>query len=124
MADEKKSSIEAITALRGGLFEIISITVLVALGINLLASGIISSFRLTGWAITMLGGACSLLGLSYLFVKVKPANSRRFEFHGVLVIDNSKERRVVEIDRYDFSERASEYVKGLTAENKALAKLW
>ncbi len=124
MSDIKKRSIEAITELRAGLFEIVAVAVLLALGINLLSSGIIAVLGLQGWAIVLLGITCGVLGIAYLLMKLRPANNRRFEFHGVLPISMSKERKVLPVERYDFSEKAAEYFQGLCSENKALAKLW
>lgn len=124
MSDEQKRSIETITSLRASLFDLVAITVVLALGINLIASGIVATFALSGQLTIIVGVVCCVLGLAYLSMKVRPVNSRRFEFEGVIPVGDGKERKVFRIERYDFSEKASEYFRGLFAENKAFAKQW
>lgn len=124
MSDEQKRSIEAITSLRASFLDLVAITVVLALGINLIASGIVAAFNLSGQLTVIVGVACCILGFAYLSMKVRPANSRRFEFQGIMPIGDGKERKVFRIERYDFSEKASDYFRGLFAENKAFAKQW
>ena len=124
LLEQKTRSIEKLMALRGGLFEFIAIALVVALGINLLVTGLVIWLDLPGWANVLLGVACCLLGISYFLGKVKPANSRQFKFRGVLPIRRGKERKVMEIERYEFSEKVKAYFQGMSAENKALDKAW
>lgn len=119
-----KPSVEAITALRAGLFELVAVAVILALGMNLFSSGIIDVLGLSGWTTVSIGLTCSVLGIAYLSIKVRPANSRRFDFEGIIPIEAGKDRKLVRIERYDFSEKVSNYFRGLCAENKAFAKQW
>src|SRR5712691_6949031 len=124
MSDNTTRSIEAITTLRASLFEVVVVAVVLALGINLLSSGIVAVFGIPGWAIVLLGSACCVVGVAYLLTRLRPANARRFKFYGVLPIGEGKERKIFPVERYDFSEKAAMYFQGLCVENKALAKLW
>ena len=124
MPNKNLRSLETIITLRTSLLETAISGVVLALGINLIAAGVVVAIGLPGWIITLLGLICCALAIAYLLTRVKPANSRRFEFEGAFLLRKGDDREVYAIPRYDFSEEIARYFRGLCAENQALARQW
>lgn len=122
--DKTKKPVETLTSLRAGILELAVTAVILGLGVNLVASGIPLALGLEGWTTTVLGVVACAVGAVYLFVRLRPANARRFEFKGVVLLSKNEDRGVVPVQGYEFTEHASRYFRGLCVENKALAKQW
>lgn len=119
----KNKKIADLLAFKTNLLEVLIIAVLLALGVNLFSSGVagyfsISFINLIYWGILFLS-----LGLIMFLRNAHPINSGEYNFKGVVCIeDNTK--NMLPIDGYHFTEKVSDYVKALCAENIAFQRIW
>jgi hypothetical protein len=114
---------ESVVTVRAGLLEIVAVAGGIALGVNLLATGIASRLASPTWLVPVVGAALVLTCFGYLVARTTPRINREFSFDGVLPVAEDP-RQVLPIDRYELAEMAASYVRALTAENKAFATAW
>jgi len=122
MQKEKHDYIKGVEQLHRSTLEFAAIAVLLALGVNLLSSAIPQAFSLTINTILGIGILLVLVGVCYVMLRVVSSLSKTIKMEGVLLLSSNNEVR--EIERYRFSEETRSHIKGLTSENKALAKTW
>jgi hypothetical protein len=113
----------SVISLRATLLEVVATAICIALGIHCVAIGLALQLGWPGWALIVLGACLSAGGSVYLAARAAPRINGEFSFQGVLPV-KGKEHDVIAINRYRFAEKAAGYFRGLTAENKALAKAW
>jgi hypothetical protein len=106
---------DSILSIRANLIEIVAVAVVVGLGVNLLAAGIVTRFGWSG-AMTILFGAVLVLGgCGYLWWRASPRVNKKLVFEGLFVVAR-RSNEVMSIDRYDFAEKMAEYIRALSAE--------
>jgi len=121
--DNTHKQTELIVASRANLLEIVVVAVGIALGVHLLAVGVLVKLQWSGLAIAILGGSLILIGCAYLISREFPTINRDFMFEGILPVI-AKTHDVIPIDRYEFAEDTARHLNALAAENKALASAW
>ena len=122
MQKEDHHYIKGVEQLHRSTLEFAAIAVLLALGVNLLSSAVPQAFPMTTNTTLGLGVLLLLVGVWYVMLRVVAALSRTIKMEGVLLLSSNNEVR--EIKRYRFSEKTRNHIKGLTSENKAIAKTW
>jgi hypothetical protein len=119
----KKRKLSELLAFKANLLEILVIAVLVALGVNVMASGIIGYLSLSFYLSIIVGFLLVSLGLLILLRNVKPINSGTFKYKGVICVEKDS-HNLLPIEGYELTEDISKYVRALCAENKAFQKIW
>ena len=114
--------VSAVKTLRRNTAEVVVVAFVLALGINLISSAFPGEFALSTRSTALIGAGLILFGAAFLLFRLRPASERELRFEGVLALGAG--RVPEEIKRYELSEKMKEYLIGLSAENKALAKLW
>lgn len=102
--------------------EILALAFLLALGINLLSSALPVELSLSSRGTGVVGLMLIFTSVAYLAYRFRAVTARELKLEGILALD--KARKPEEIDRYELSERMNRYFRGISAENKAIAKLW
>lgn len=118
-----KKKIADLLAFKTNIFEVFILAVLIALGVNILSSGVVGYFNLSFLKMIVVGSLLIILGAAIFLRNAYPINNGKYDFEGVVCLDNEK-KELVSIEGYDFTEEVSRYLKGLCAENKAINKLW
>ena len=117
-----KKKLTDLFAFKANLFEIIITAVLVALGVNILASGLIGYLKLSFLQSTVIGLLLVVLGTLVLLRNAQPFQSiNRFKGLVCLEIDTN---HLLAIEDYDFTQEVSNYIKALCSENKAFLTIW
>lgn len=108
---------------RGAVLELVVAAVVLAMGVNLLATVIADLFGASKQAMFWTSLALVIASLALIARRtVAPRYvSRTFK---AFLCYHRKENRLIEVPRYAFSEEISGYLKGLFAENEAPKKLW
>jgi hypothetical protein len=108
---------------RRGLFELFIGAVLLALSVNLLASGIAAALKIRPIELLVLS-TCLIL-VAFALISRKLIDKRHFvrRYDGFLVYSKDK-NDLIEVPRYDLSERICDYLQAIFAENEAMKKLW
>ncbi|MDN0088300.1 hypothetical protein QVN42_13060 [Yersinia nurmii] len=119
----KKKKIADLLAFKTNLFEVLIIAVLVALGVNILSSGLVGYFNFSFLQLIIFGILLILLGALVFLRNAHPINSGKYNFEGVVCLDKNT-YDLLEIENYHFTEEVSKYIKALCAENRALHKIW
>lgn len=118
-----KKKIADLLAFKTNIFEIFVLAVLIALGVNILSSGIVEYFNFSSLKMISVGSLLIILGAVIFLRNAYPMNNGKYDFEGIVCLDNEK-KELVSIEGYDFTEEVSRYLKALCAENKAIKKLW
>ncbi|WP_097340885.1 hypothetical protein [Escherichia coli] len=118
-----KKKIADLLAVKTNIFEVFIVAVLIALGVNILSSGVVGYFNLSFLKMIVVGALLIILGATIFLRNAYPMNNGKYDFEGVVCLDNEK-KELISIEGYDFSEEVSRYLKGLCAENKAIHKSW
>ncbi len=119
----KKKKLAELLAFKANLFEVLIIAVLVALGVNVIASGLIGYLSFSFIQSVIIGALLVFLGALVLLRNVRPINSGTYKFEGLVCLEKST-HELLAIEGYDFTEEVSQYVKALCAENKAFHRIW
>lgn len=107
---------------RSALIELFLAAVVLALGVNLLATAL-AEYVGTGAALWLLGISLAVLGVGSIARRTIASTRMRRKIKGLVCIQD-KTQGVFEIPRYAFSENLVRYFKALFAENEAPRKLW
>lgn len=119
----KKKKLADLLAFKANLFEILIVAVLVALGVNISASGLIGYLHLSFHQSVVIGLLLVVLGALVFLRNAQPINSGTYRYKGLVCIEKDT-NDLVAIEGYDFTEEVSKYIKALCAENKAFLKIW
>ncbi|MEL7629671.1 hypothetical protein AAGW04_11815 [Pectobacterium aroidearum] len=119
----KKKKIADLLAFKTNLFEVFIIAILISLGVNILSSGIFGKFNFSFTQSITIGLMFIFFGVLFFLRNASPINSGKYIYKGVVCIEKGT-HDLVSIEGYDFTEKISQYVKALCAENKAIHKIW
>jgi hypothetical protein len=119
----RSSIVEEILAGRGALAELFVAAVLLALGVNVLASAIAAILGISNEWLLLLGLSMVLLAFALISRKLIEKRCVQRSFKGLLA-HRKKDNVLVKIPRYDFTESLTSYLQSLFAENEAMKKLW
>jgi hypothetical protein len=100
--------------------------VILAIGVGVLTNGLVALLHLGTASSLAIGAALVVASFVTLFVRTRPERHVEIMFRGVIAArepDHAR-KRLVEVPRYEFSERLRSYIEALCAENAALAKTW
>jgi hypothetical protein len=122
MDTNNRHYVESLLGGRRNSTEILAVAVLLAFGVNIASSGLVSLFDMSATISTGVGIALTLLGIAYLVIRMRPMAKRELTLDGILPMTTSQE--VYPIDRYELSEELHRCFGALTSENKAIAKQW
>jgi len=119
----RSSIVEEILAGRGALAELFVAAVLLALGVNVLASAIAAILGISNEWLLLLG--LSMVFLAFALISRKFIEKRHVKrsFEG-LFAHRKNDNALIKIPRYDFSESLTSCLQSLFAENEAMKKLW
>jgi hypothetical protein len=119
---------ESLFLFRGRLGELCFVALVLAVGTELIAHGLVmSSGEKTwlGWSPSYtiaIGSGLALLGLGYIVLRGRLELPKKNRLRGVLIV-SGKKNNTIAVDGYDFSEKITQYFSGLS-ENKALKEIW
>jgi hypothetical protein len=117
------SLLNALLANKSALIELISVAIVLALGIEFVASAAITALGLAWWKGLLLGAALVIAALALLAHRLFGSMSRRINMHGFFLYDvNSK--RLLPVPRYRFGDDLADYLSAAFAENEALKVIW
>lgn len=119
----KNRKLANLLAFKANLFEVFSIAVLVALGVNILSSGFINYLNLNSAQSLTIGGLLISVGLLVLLRNIKPENSGTYELEGVVCTEEGT-GNLIPIEGYKVTEEIEEAISALCSENKAFKKIW
>lgn len=100
--------------------ELVVGAVVVALGINMLATLLVEESRATALVV---GAIAVLLPMAYFAGRTLELARRTRTFDGFFIFDEEK-HEIVEIPHYHFGMHLSRYLSALAAENEAFRKFW
>ena len=107
---------------RGALLQILVAAVILAIGVNLLSSAIEDSLSSKSalWGLSFL-----LLGVSAILLAKQTIPSRHVnrDMSGFLIF-RTETKELIEVPRYDYSQKFKSFLEGLFAENSAPKGLW
>lgn len=115
--------VESLLGSRRKSIEIFAVAVLLAFGVSIASSGLISLFSMSAIVAASIGMALTLLVVIYLVTQLMPFAKRELTLDGILPITTAN-REVYEIYRYELSAALCRYFCALVAENKAIEKQW
>ena len=115
--------LKALLSGRGALLELFFAAVLLALGVNLLASGIAAFFDVTSGRLILTSSALIVISFGLIARKLLEQRCVQRRFSGLFVY-NKQRNELVRIPAYEFSEAVSGYLDSLFSENEAIRKLW
>jgi hypothetical protein len=119
----KTKRLADLLAFKANLFEILVIAVLVALGVNILASGLVAYLHFTHLQSATVGLLLVALGALVFLRNAHPINSGTYSYKGLVCLEKDT-GELLPIEGYDFTEDLSKYIKALCVENKAYLKIW
>ena len=122
MRRDDRHYVTTILEIRRNLAEILALAVALAFGINLLSSALPAELSLSPRATAIAGSALVLASIGFLAFRLRRVAGRNLMLEGILALD--EHRTPEEVDRYELSERMNRYFKAISAENKAIAKIW
>lgn len=105
------------------MFEVVSLTVVVAFGINLVTSYAADKLGASSFWTLGIGGCAVLLPLIYLISKLRNSLRTSTVAEAVVAYDIMK-NELVEIPGYHFSEKVKRTLRALLVENQAFQKMW
>src|SRR5919109_1612367 len=100
--------------------EVVAGALVLAFGVNLLASRLIETWRSGAFWV---GLACTVGPIAYLVWRFAGGRTRVGELVGFLMYDK-KRNAIIPVARYEYSESLARYLKALLAENPAFQRLW
>ena len=123
MTKNKHAIVQGIVISRKNLTELIVVAILLAFGVNLIASHVLALAILSPNVTVLIGAVLCLCSVLYLTARLL---GRRVESHTyeAFLIYNEKKNEIISVPRYTFSEEIYEYMQGAFAENPALNTLW
>lgn len=119
-----KNSIENIKESQQSILELVIIPIIISIGINLIMLGISNDLN---FKLILIGSIFIILSLfipAYLkpaYLKFKQSN-RKVKIQAALVYD-SKNRKILDIDNYEFSNDVCWYLKGALVEDKNIKEM-
>ena len=104
---------------------LIMTSVLIAVGVNLLSTGIVEllSFRYKGIILIVLGIVLSLGVIGRIVWRKLGELNQTTKFEGFVIYDEDS-RKIIGVPEYEISEDMVRYLNSAFSENKALEKLW
>lgn len=109
---------------RNQLTELILVAVGVSFGVNLLAAGVVLATDPPGILVIGAGALVLAAGLLFLVRAALKRTHKKVVLEGVLTSKEKTERKLVPIERYEFSEHITRFFKAMASENKALGAAW
>lgn len=103
--------------------ELVVIALLVALGVDLISTGLRTVASISDTASLAIGIGLCLISLMYLGGRVFAGHSETRRLAGFLIYDSSA-NEIVAVPRYELAEDITHYLRAALAEDKALAVLW
>lgn len=116
-----KGRVESVIEFRGNFFELLVVTIAIALGINL-ASTVLGSTLGDLWSVFLSAGLI-LIACVFLVLRLTPRVNRKLSLKGLFSLAK-EDKKIIHIDRYEFSEEIYSLFRALFHENKALERIW
>lgn len=117
------ASVPAIFSARSDLTGFVASAVLLSLGVNLIASGLVQFFEISDLTQFCIGFAVAFAVVLLFTLKLLPHRKRHHSIAGVIAILDPP-RDVLEIPRYTFAEECARIFAALCAESRAMAATW
>lgn len=108
---------------RRNLCQLLIVAVLLALGVNLIASWFVHEFTTKPWVISVVGLLLIITAGLYLIRFLIKESSVNQKFKAALIFDQ-KTKKHVRIEQNDFSEEFNKSLRAIIVENKALKTAW
>lgn len=119
----KNRKLADLLAFKASLFEMFTMAVLVALGVNILSSGVVGYLSLSYVSSMVAGCVLIVVGVLILIRNLRPQNNGVYNVSGVVCI-NDETIEMISIEGYEVSEEIGQAVTALCSENKAFKKIW
>lgn len=114
---------EELISTRKNVFEIFVLTLVIALGVNLVSGSLSLIWSKSLYIQIVFSAVCISFGLAFLTGKILSSLTRVVSIEGVQLLDE-KSNKIVEIERYRFSESSRDHMDSIFSENKAIKRLW
>lgn len=121
--NKTKSVIAELISNRADLFELILVAVLLALSVNLVSSAFSEIFVFSPLVILGIGLLLGLSVIGYSVSRLFKSKHRSRTFRGFFIY-NEKRNEVIEVPRYNYSEKLRSCLRGAFSENDAFKALW
>ena len=123
MTKNKHAIVQGIAISRKNLIELIVVAILLAFGVNLIASHVIALAILSPLVTVLIGAALCFGSVLYLVARLlgRRVENRSYE---AFLIYNEKKNEIIPVPRYNFSESICQYIRDAFAENPALKIIW
>ena len=123
MTKNKHAIVQGIAISRKNLIELIVVAILLAFGVNLIASHVIALAILSPLVTVLIGAALCFGSVLYLAARLlgRRVENRSYE---AFLIYNKKKNEIIPVPRYKFSESICHYIRDAFAENPALKIIW
>lgn len=122
MTKNKHAVVQGIVISRRNLIELIVVTILLALGINLVAGQLLALAIVGSSVLVLVGAILCIISVLYLTARLFGRRIKSYTYDAFIIYN--KKNEIVPVPRYEFSEEVSNYIKGAFVENPALETVW
>ncbi len=97
--------------------ELLLTAILIALGVNIMASGLVNTFTsIASYWFIVIGLVICLASISFLFVRIFRSRAQLVVYEGFLVHD-MRDNKLIKVPRYRFTEEMNQYFTAAIVEN-------
>lgn len=121
--DKEPRLVEHLLLSRRQAWELISVAVVVAAGVNLLSGAITTGFATSPMLTGLVGVACLLGGFGYAVGRLRALRRRVVTIEGFFLYDENT-NDLVRVERYELAEHMESYLASAFVEESALKALW
>ena len=108
---------------RANLVELVVVTLLLAMGVNLISDHAVAAAGISHATALMIGLILCLASIAYLTARVFAGWTEARSYEGFVVYDKGQ-NQIIPISRYELGECVPAYLEAAFAENEALRTLW
>lgn len=123
MEEELKGKHSQFLHERSNFLDMVLFVIILGIGVNLIAGGILLVTGVNGWAITSAGISICAIALVVLFVRLLKRRKSYRKIEAFFVYD-SKKNNLIPIPRYGFVTNLDMYLSPSFKENRALKVIW
>ena len=119
--NENKGRVDSVIEFRGNFLELLIVAIAIALAIHLFGN-VLGSVLTPLWSL-FLGAALIGMGCAILVLRATPRINRKISLEGLFPVSD-RDKQIISIDRYGFSEELHRFFRAMFHENKAIERIW